>query len=195
VFLVATPFGALAFLLAWTIKDVPLRATTGTPDPADTLAPTARPTVRTSDQEMERALTRILGREQQREVYVRLATTAGIAASPHATWLLLRVGQHPGMSRRDLATLLQLPRAELERRLTELVAIGYVRGLREDLDQPVPLTEAGKHAYDQLFQARHAAVTRLCADWDPDQHPGLLALLDQLTNQLAAHPDLEPAEG
>ena len=57
-FLVAAPFGALAFLLSWTLKDIPLRTTAGRPDPADTLAPTARPTIRTSDQEMERALTR-----------------------------------------------------------------------------------------------------------------------------------------
>ena len=167
-FLVATPFGALAFLLSWTIKDIPLRTTAGTPDPADTLAPTARPTVRTSDQEMERALTRLLGREQRREVYARLVTVAGVAASPRAAWLLLRVGQHPGMSRRDLAGLLHLTDAELERRLTELVATGYVRALRADLDQPVPLTEAGQHAFDALFQARQDSVARLAEDWEPD---------------------------
>jgi hypothetical protein len=44
VFLAAVPFGALAFLLAWTLRDIPLRTTTGKPDPADTLAPTSRPT-------------------------------------------------------------------------------------------------------------------------------------------------------
>ena len=51
VFLVAVPFGVLAFALSWTLKNVPLRTTTGSPDPADTLAPTSRPTIRTSDQE------------------------------------------------------------------------------------------------------------------------------------------------
>ena len=198
VFLIATPFGALAFLLAWTIKDIPLRATAGTPDPADTLAPTARPTIRTSDQEMERALTTLLGREQRREVYAGLVTRAGIAASPRAAWLLLRVGQHPGMSRRDLAGLLHLTGAELERRLTELVATGYVRALRADLDQPMPLTETGQHAFDALFRARQESVARLCADWEPDQHPGLVSLLDELTHQLAASseapgPDLDHA--
>jgi len=196
VFLVATPFGALAFLLSWTIKDIPLRTTAGSPDPADTLAPTARPTVRTSDQEMERALTSLLGREQRREVYARLVTASGIAASPRAAWLLLRVGQHPGMSRRDLAALLQLGDAELERRLTELVATGYVRALPGDLDEPAPLTEAGQHAFDALFRARQQSVAGLCADWDPDQHPALESLLDQLTHQLAASreapgPDLD----
>jgi len=197
VFLVAAPFGALAFLLAWTLKDIPLRATTSTPDPADTLAPTARPTIRTSEQEMERALTTMLSREHRREVYARLATSAGIAASPRAAWLLLRVGQHPGMSRRDLARLLQLTDAELERRLTELVAIGYVRVVREDVDQPLPLTEPGQHAFDALFRARHERIAQLASDWHPSQHPGLVALLDRLTHQLAASgetpgPDLDP---
>jgi EmrB/QacA subfamily drug resistance transporter len=198
VFLVATPFGALAFLLSWTIKDIPLRTTAVQPDPADTLAPTARPTIRTSDQEMERALTRMLGREQRREVYARLVTVSGIAASPRAAWLLLRVGQHPETSRRDLAGLICLSDTELERRLTELVAIGYVRALRADLDQPVPLTEAGQHAFDALFRARQESVARLAEDWEPDKHPGLISLLDRLTHQLAASgeapgPDLDHA--
>jgi EmrB/QacA subfamily drug resistance transporter len=198
VFLVATPFGALAFLLSWTIKDIPLRTTAGQPDPADTLAPTARPTIRTSDQEMERALTRLLGREQRREVYARLVTRSGIAASPRAAWLLLRVGQHPGMSRCDLAGLLSLTDAELERRLTELVATGYVRALPADLDQPIPLSEAGQRAFDALFQARQESVARLAEGWDPEKHPGLLSLLDRLTHQLATTgespgPDLDHA--
>jgi EmrB/QacA subfamily drug resistance transporter len=198
VFLVATPFGALAFLLSWTIKDIPLRTTAGKPDPADTLAPTSRPTIRTSDQEMERALTSLLGRERRREVYARLVTTAGIAASPRAAWMLLRVGQHPVMSRRDLAGLLSLTDAELERRLTELVATGYVRALRADLDQPVPLTEAGQHGFDALFRARQQSISRLAEDWEPDRHPGLVSLLDRLTHQLAASseppgPDLDHA--
>jgi len=197
VFLVATPFGALAFLLSWTIKDIPLRTTAGSPDPADTLAPTAMPTIRTSDQEMERALTSLLGRQQRREVYARLVTAAGIAASPRAAWMLLRVGQNPEKSRRDLGTLLGLSEAELERRLTELVATGYVRALRPDLDQPVPLTEAGQHAFGALFRARQAGISRLCADWEPDRHPGLISLVDRLTRQLAATgetpgPDLDP---
>ena len=100
------------------------------------------------------------------------------------------------MSRHDLAQLLQLTDAELERRLTELVATGYVRALPGDLDEPAPLTEAGQHAFDALFRARQQSVARLCADWDPDQHPALESLLDQLTHQLAASreapgPDLD----
>src|SRR5262249_57455261 len=72
VFLVATPFGALAFLLSFTIKDIPLRTTAGRPDPADTLAPTSRPTIRTSDHAMQHALTTILARYHPRHPYARL---------------------------------------------------------------------------------------------------------------------------
>jgi DNA-binding MarR family transcriptional regulator len=186
VFLVGVPFGALAFLLSWTLKDVPLRTTTGTPDPADTLAPTSRPTVRTSDQEMERALTVLLSREHRREVYAHLVSAAGVQTSPRAAWLLLRVGEHPGWGCHDLARHLYLTDADLRRRLAELIAPGYVRRLPDGATDPVPLTEAGQRAFDELFRARHDAVARLAADWNPEQHPRLVALLTRLTHQLAA---------
>src|SRR5215813_13995216 len=186
VFLVGVPFGALAFLLSWTLKDVPLRTTTGTPDPADTLAPTSRPTVRTSDQEMERALTVLLSREHRREVYSHLVSAAGVHATPRAAWLLLRIGEHPGWGRHDLARHLYMSDADLQRRLAELTAPGYVRSLPDDPAEPVPLTEAGQHAFDELFRARHDAIARLAADWNPEQHPHLVALLTRLTHQLAA---------
>jgi DNA-binding MarR family transcriptional regulator len=198
VFLVAVPFGVLAFALSWTLKDVPLRTTTGSPDPADTLAPTSRPTIRTSDQEMERALTALLGREHRREVYTHLASAAGVQVTPRAAWLLLRVGEHPEWGRHDLAGHLYLTDADFERRLTELITSGYVQPLPDGPAGPVSLTEAGQHAFDELFQARHDAVARLAADWQPEEHPRLLELLTRLTHQLAAGsetpgPDLDPA--
>jgi len=186
VFLVAVPVGALAFVLSWTLKDVPLRATAGAPDPADTLAPTARPAIRTSDQEMERALTALLSRERRHEVYRDLVSAADVQATPRAAWLLLRIGEHPGLGRHDLARHLHLTHTDLERRLTELITSGYARTLPDDLTEPVPLSEAGQHAFDDLFRARRGRIARLCADWQPDQHPHLLALLTRLTHQLAA---------
>jgi len=194
VFLVGVPFGVLAFLLSWTLKDVPLRTTTGSPDPADTLAPTSRPTVRTSDQEMERALTVLLGREHRREVYTRLVSAADVQATPRAAWMLLRVGEHPGMSSHDLAEHLYMTDADLRGRLTELISSGYVGPLPADPAAPIPLTEAGQHAFDELFRARHDAVARLAADWEPEQHPRLVELLTRLTHQLAASGETPGAE-
>jgi EmrB/QacA subfamily drug resistance transporter len=186
VFLVGVPFGVLAFALSWTLKDVPLRTTTGSPDPADTLAPTARPTVRTSDQEMERALTSLLSRDRRGEVYQGMASAARVEAAPRAAWLLLRVGEHPGWGRHDLAEHLHMTDADLERRLGELVSSGYALPLPDDLSEPVPLSDAGHRAFDSLFRVRHDRIARLAADWQPEQHPHLVALLTRLTHQLGA---------
>ncbi|HXZ72239.1 MAG TPA: MarR family winged helix-turn-helix transcriptional regulator, partial [Streptosporangiaceae bacterium] len=106
--------------------------------------------------------------------------------TPRATWLLLRVGEHPGWGRHDLAGHLYLTDADFERRLTELITSGYVQPLGKDPAEPVQLTEAGRRAFDDLFQARHDAIGRLAADWHPEQHPRLLELLTRLTHQLAA---------
>jgi EmrB/QacA subfamily drug resistance transporter len=198
VFLIATPVGALAFLLSWTLQDLPLRATTTAPDPADTLAPTARPAVRTSDQEMERALTFLVSRERRREVYQHLVTGAGFRASPRAAWLLLRAGEHPGFSRHALAQHLYLTDSDLQRRLTELIEAGYAEPLAGGLTEPVRLSEAGKQAVSDLSRVRQDGLAKVCDGWQPEQNPHLHALLNRLTHQLAASretpgPDLDAA--
>jgi hypothetical protein len=73
-----------------------------------------------------------------------------------------------------------------------------VRTLPNDPSEPVPLTGTGRHAFDQLFRARHDGIARLAADWHPELHPRLVALLTRLTHQLAASgetpgPDLDAA--
>ena len=61
-----------------------------------------------------------------------------------------------------------------------------MQALPDDVSKPVPLTEAGQHAFDSLFQVRRQRIARLAADWDPEHHPHLVALLTRLTHQLAA---------
>src|SRR6516162_10909460 len=87
-------------------------AGSGAPDPADTLAPTSRPTVRTSDQEMERALTTLLSRERRRDIYAGLISAASVKTTPRGAWLLLRVGEHPGWGRHELAEHLYMTDAD-----------------------------------------------------------------------------------
>jgi EmrB/QacA subfamily drug resistance transporter len=189
VFLVGVPVGAFAFLLSWTLKDVPLRATTTAPDPADTLVPTSRPAVRTSDQEMERAITSLLHRERRRVVYGQMVTAAGLHIPPRAGWLLLRVGEHQDMSRADLARLLGLSDADLTARLGELTGPGYVQAAADGSGQPITLTPAGHGAYESLFTQRSQRLHRLCDGWNPERHPELNALLHRITHQLAASGD------
>jgi EmrB/QacA subfamily drug resistance transporter len=126
VFLFATPVGALAFLLAFLLKEVPLRDTTRAPDRAQTTAPTALPSTRNSAQEMERALLTLFGRENRAEVYRNLAANAEVQTSPRATWLLYRVADNGPIAETALAKLLGIANADLEQRLAELVDGGYV---------------------------------------------------------------------
>ena len=196
VFLAAVPVGALAFALTWTLKELPLRTTTRAVDQADRLAPTARPTVRTSEEEMRRALSALLSRERRRELYAGMVAAAGISVPPRAGWLLLRVGEHRGETCGALARCLSISVPDLQERLAELVRAGYVRDGAADPGRPAELTPAGEAAYTRLFAAREDRIARLLDGWQPEQHPRLLHLLDVITHELAASherpgPDLD----
>jgi DNA-binding MarR family transcriptional regulator len=183
-------------VLTWTLRELPLRQTSRAVDPADRLAPTARPTMRTSDEEMRRAVSTLLVRERRREVYSQLVVASGIAVSPRSGWLLLRLGEHHGDSRAALAGRLSISPEELGDRTTELVRAGYVvpAATPDDADE---LTESGRSAYARIFAASQDRIALLLDGWQPLQHPRLLQLLAEITHELARHerpgPDLEPA--
>jgi EmrB/QacA subfamily drug resistance transporter len=196
VFLAAVPVGAVAFLLTWTLKELPLRQTSRAVDQADRLAPTARPTFRTSEEEMQRAVSALLMRDRRRRLYGDLVAESAIAVSPRAGWLLLRLGEHHGESRAALARHLSISVPELNTRMTELVEVGYVEpaGTPDDADA---LTEAGREAYARIFAASQERIALLLEGWHPRQHPRLLEFLGKITHELAASnerpgSDLEP---
>jgi DNA-binding MarR family transcriptional regulator len=196
VFLAAVPVGAVAFALSWTLKELPLRRTARAVDQADRLAPTSRPTIRTSDQEMRRALSALLSRERRREVYADLVATSGLAVPPRAGWLLLRLGEHHGESRAALARCLSISVADLRGRMSELVQAGYVEPAPDGQDVADELTSSGQSAYARIFAARQDRIGALLDDWHPEQHPRLLELLTDITHELAASherpgPDLD----
>ncbi len=184
VFLVAVPVGIIAFLLSWTLKDMPLRTTTRAADAGDQLAPTAGPIVRSSEEEMKRALSSLTNRERRFELYSELAEQTGISASPRATWLLLRVGEHPDDVARTFAGRLSIGMADLTDRLRELNAAGYLETLPEP-DERLQLTPAGRAAYARLFEARQERVQRFLGGWSPSDQQQLGELLTRFTHELA----------
>jgi EmrB/QacA subfamily drug resistance transporter len=199
VFLVAVPIGIVAFALSWTLKELPLRATTRAVDPADSLAPTSRPTVRTSAEEMARALSTLTNREKRRDLYGDLVKDASVNVVPRAAWLLLRVGEHRGDTPRQLAARLQISVGDLQSRLEELAYAGYLER-SPDPDGRIIFTPAGLAAYDRLFAARQERIERFLHGWKPEEHPDLLRLLSKFTHELAASDerpgrDLEPTAG
>jgi DNA-binding MarR family transcriptional regulator len=185
VFLASVPVGAVAFLLTWTLRELPLRHTSRAVDQADRLAPTSRPTFRTSEEEMRRAVSALLSRDRRRQVYGDLVTKSALALSPRAGWLLLRVGEHQGESRATLARHLSISVPELDSRISELVDAGYVEpaAAPDDADR---LTESGRAAYARILAASQERIALLLEGWHPHQHPRLLEFLGKVTHELAA---------
>ena len=103
------PVAAIAFVLTWILPEVPLRKTTVVTDPADTLAPTAIPHTGSSRDEIARALSVLVQRENREEIYRWLANEAGLDLSPAACWLLFRIDGHEGLTALQLAEHLHVP--------------------------------------------------------------------------------------
>jgi EmrB/QacA subfamily drug resistance transporter len=195
VFLYATPLAALGFILSLFLKEVPLRDTVRAVDRAHSTAPTAIPATRDSAQEMERALMTLFGRERRAVTYRRLAENAEVQLSPRGTWLMYRIADNAPITEAGLAHLLGIADAELEQRLTELTAAGYVtvdgagRPASGDGDQAgasVRLTSAGQQVASRLGAAREAGIDRLVTEWKPDQVPELRQLIGHITTTLVA---------
>ncbi|HEX4288894.1 MAG TPA: MDR family MFS transporter [Trebonia sp.] len=99
VYLTAVPIAGVAFILAWFLREVPLRTATGESTPeSETLrsaagaadlgeAMGATPTNRTSSQEVERVLSRLSATDLRRFGYARLARAAGLDLPGGACWI------------------------------------------------------------------------------------------------------------
>ena len=200
VFLYATPIGAVAFILSLLLKEVPLRDTVRAVDRAQSTAPTSMPATRDSAQEMERALMALFGRERRAETYRRLAQEADVQLGPRGTWLIYRIADNAPITKEALARLLGIAVSDLEQRLTEPVAIGYVSvvvparpagGDGAQASASVTLTSAGEQAAGRLAAAREAGIDRLVTEWEPDKVPELRRLLGRITTTLVAT-DISP---
>jgi DNA-binding MarR family transcriptional regulator len=211
VFLWATPLSALGFVLSLFLKEVPLRDTVRAVDRAHSTAPTVIPATRDSEQEMERQLMTLFGRERRAETYQRLAERADVRLGPRGTWLLYRIADHAPITEAELARRLGIDVSDLEQRLTEPVAAGYVavaapagpadadaeadanangdragRGSGNRDGASVSLTSTGEQAAGRLAAAREAGIDRLVTEWEPDKVPELRRLLGRITTTLVA---------
>jgi EmrB/QacA subfamily drug resistance transporter len=207
VFLYATPLAALGFVLSLFLKEVPLRETVRAVDRAHSTAPTAIPATRDSEQEMERALLTLFGRERRADTYRRLAEAAGVQLSPRGTWLLYRVADSVPTTEVALAQALGITVPDLQQRLAELTAAGYVTVSRPgpgaspadgdgaQAGPAVALTAAGQQAAGQLDVAREAGIDRLVTEWQPDQIPELRQVIGRITTTLVATDDSPERDG
>jgi EmrB/QacA subfamily drug resistance transporter len=192
VFLTAVPIAGVAFILAWFLREVPLRTATGEPTPeSETLRSAASaadlgeamgcaPTSRTSAQEAERVLSRLSATDLRRFGYAKLARAAGLDLPGGACWILTmlaRQGATPGpeLARQAGVTMEEgRPNAQL------LVD----RGLITRTDGVLALTPSGTETAERLFAAKREWLESQLAGWSPEQHAELEDVLTKLSRAM-----------
>ena len=177
-FLYAVPVAAAAFVLAWFLKEIPLRQTAGAADLGEGLG--AGSAQRTSAQEIERALLRLADAEMRRRGYERIATLAGLDLPAGSCWVLARLAKHGDVAGAELAREAGVTVERGRPYVDRLVDRGMVQ--RED--GILLLTPAGQVAAGRIFAARREGLERLVAEWSPEEHPDLARMLDHLSRAL-----------
>ncbi len=178
IFLYAVPLAAVAFVLSWFLREVPLRKTAGASDLGEGIG--AGSAQRTSIQEIERALLRLADGDMRRKGYERIAELAGIGVPGPSCWVLARLAKHGDIAGTALAREAGVTVEYGRPYVDQLAELGLV--VRDD--GVLRLTPAGSAAADRVFAARREGLERLLADWSPEQHADLARMLDQLSHSL-----------
>ena len=176
VFVIAAAVVAVAFLLAWTLEERPLRKTIEDRDVGDAFPP---PQDTDSIREITRELSRLVGRDRTRRFIEGVIAQAEADLTPAEAWLLGRAQDGTigadAVEARDPANSVILRQAlgQLE-----------TRGLVETSDPPTRLTPYGVTIRFDLLEARQRSLESLCSDWEPDD-PELDAMIVRLSEELA----------
>jgi EmrB/QacA subfamily drug resistance transporter len=178
VFLWAVPVVLVSFVLAWLLKEQPLRGTVTVPDASETLG--TNPVERSSLDEIARCLSLLGSRDARRDLYVRITDLAGLDIQPATSWLLLRLARDGAADPVELARRTTVPAEVIERAAVESESRGFA--VREGL--PLVLTASGRGLAERLTEARRTALAGLLGDWNPAEHADLAALVTKLSGEL-----------
>ncbi|MDQ0786744.1 MDR family MFS transporter [Streptomyces sp. B3I8] len=190
VFLYAAPIAAVAFVLAWFLREDRLRASVTAPDGTETLA--SNPVQRSSYDEVCRALSLLGSRNGRREIYEQITARAGYDLLPAASWLLLRTRKYgwtePAVLTEHSAVPLHVIIAAA-RQVEE-------RGLAARRGPELILTERGAAVAERLAAARQESLAELLGDWwGPDRSTDLIHLVEELTTELCGSDAERPHVG
>ncbi|MFB9685227.1 DHA2 family efflux MFS transporter permease subunit [Amycolatopsis plumensis] len=182
VFLAAAPVGLVALVLAFFLKEVPLRDTAraAAPDLGDGFA---MPEARTDDRELERAVATLFFRER-RKVAPAIIERAGGDLDEGGIWCLLQV--HLRERRGSPATLREIgssfgvPAQVLEPAFNRLELTGHLRYTRDGW----VLTAAGREEFEKVVRAWHDWLADRLGDWGAANRPELDAAIGRVAARL-----------
>ncbi|MFH8405877.1 DHA2 family efflux MFS transporter permease subunit [Streptomyces sp. NPDC018019] len=189
VFLYAVPVVLIAFVLAWFLREEPLRRGVTAPDTSEVLS--SNPVHRSSYEEVCRALSKLGSLEGRKAVYERITEKAGLDLKPAASWMLLRINRYGSVEPALLAERSIVPFRVIAEATVQIEERGLA--VREGL--PLILTDQGRAVAERLAAARHASLAELLGDWWTDDRPtDLTELVDELTAELCGS-DAESPQG
>ncbi|GES29269.1 MFS transporter [Streptomyces angustmyceticus] len=190
VFLYAVPVVLVAFVLAWFVKEEPLRGSVTAPDTSEVLS--SNPVERSSRDECARALSKLGSREGRKHIYEKITARAGLDLRPAAGWLILRIHRCGAVEPARLAERSTVPLgviAESVRQIEE-------RGLATREGVLLRLTDDGRETAERLSAARQQSLAEMLGDWWTDDRPtDLTALVRELTAELCGSDEEEPHHG
>ncbi|APX33915.1 hypothetical protein BH708_15690 [Brachybacterium sp. P6-10-X1] len=136
-----------------------------------------------------RALTRLMSQWSSLEFQRRITAQCGLSLDPVAVRALYGLGITGGAARpSDLADDLHLTRPSTSKLIARLTAADLVErrpDLTDGRSAHVALTAAGRHAYEQLFEAGLTLLAEATEDWDDADVRALSQLLTRFTAGLA----------
>ncbi|MFH9423708.1 MFS transporter [Streptomyces sp. NPDC017529] len=185
VFQWVVPVAVAGFLMAWFLKEVPLRdsARAAAGDLGEGFA---APDSTDSDQQLERAVARTM-RKAEGPVSLEVLAASGSPLTPGQAWALgqihWRTRIHGETSLPAVAQAHRMPDEVLEPVFTRAVSAGYAR---HD-DGRLVLTEAGRAEIDRLIVAWRGWLDERLEGWtadDPEDRARLARALDNMAARL-----------
>jgi DNA-binding MarR family transcriptional regulator len=150
----------------------------------------AMPSLRSSFDEIARALSMLAGREGKSRLYERILSRINVDLNPMDTWLLCHLDRDGPASVPELAGRLHRPAEDVETRLNRLIGDGLIAAD----DGRFRPTAVGQGLLDQVRAAEHDTLADLFSDWPPEQRHELADVLTRLVNDLLGHLSRAPAK-
>jgi MFS family permease len=174
IFLLAAAVALVGFAVTWFLQELPLRQTVADQSVGDSFA---APREQTSIEELETRLSALAQKENRHQVYDRLIERAGLEIDAPEAWLLLGIYSVESGAR--------VYDPDVEPILERLRAAGLVE------PDTAQLTAAGQDAAAKMAAVRYEQLRAFVEEWQPEQHPEVLEMVDRLSKSLSTSPPVE----
>ncbi|HEU4559730.1 MAG TPA: MFS transporter [Longimicrobium sp.] len=191
IFLVATVIAAVGFALCWLLPERPLRETVAATSEdvgQEVGGAMAMPAAPEPYEELVRGLRAVMDRDLRRQHIERIVSRAGVALSPAAAWLLVRVDERPGCGVGELARQSPFAADALQRGADELGAAGLIDRGGNGRSGVCRVTAAGCGVLERIVAARRAHLAEVFGQWSPAEQHDLAALLRRVQHDLVPDP-------